>query len=154
MESKLEQFKKFVKDKPYLAKEVKDGKISWQTLYETYDIFGEEHEFFKQPEEEKEEEKEIEETILLWQRDNLARNLSLDSMETYASSARTKKDEKGNEDHVSRIVKSLQKIDTKKISEGLDNVKKIVGMIDELRPSVGSGRLPSMRIKPFRRYND
>lgn len=31
--------------------------------------------------------KEIEETILLWQRDNLARNLSLDSMETYASSA-------------------------------------------------------------------
>ena len=32
--------------------------------------------------------KEIEETILLWQRDNLARNLSLDSMETYASSAR------------------------------------------------------------------
>ena len=53
MESKLEQFKKFVKDKPYLANEVKDGKISWQTLYETYDIFGEEHEFFKQPEEEK-----------------------------------------------------------------------------------------------------
>ena len=129
MERKLEQFKKFVKDKPYLAKEVKDGKISWQTLYETYDIFGEEHEFFKQPEEEKEEEKEIEETT-------------------------TQKDEKGNEDHVSRIVKSLQKIDTKKISEGLDNVKKIVGMIDELRPSGGSGRLPSMRIKPFRRYND
>ncbi len=32
--------------------------------------------------------KEIEETILLWQRDNLARNLSPDSMETYASSAR------------------------------------------------------------------
>lgn len=116
MESKLEQFKKFVKDKPYLAKEVKDGKISWQTLYETYDIFGEEHEFFKQPEEEKEEEKEIEETT-------------------------TQKDEKGNEDHVSRIVKSLQKIDTKKISEGLDNVKKIVGMIDELRPSGGKWKI-------------
>lgn len=32
--------------------------------------------------------KEIEETILLWQRDNLARNLSPDSLETYASSAR------------------------------------------------------------------
>lgn len=32
--------------------------------------------------------KEIEKTILLWQRDNLARSLSPDSMETYASSAR------------------------------------------------------------------
>lgn len=32
--------------------------------------------------------KEIEETVLLWQRDNLVRNLSPDSLETYASSAR------------------------------------------------------------------
>ncbi len=130
MESKLEQFKKFVKDKPYLAKEVKDGKISWQTLYETYDIFGEEHEFFKEPEEEKE-------------------NTTAEENDASADSKN-----KNNDDHISRIVKSLQKIDTKKISDGLDNVKKIVGMIDELRPTGGSGRLPSMRIKPFRRYND
>lgn len=129
MESKLEQFKKFVKDKPYLANEVKDGKISWQTLYETYDIFGEEHEFFKQPEEEKPEPPQDTET---------------------ASDTKNK----NSEDQISRIVKSLQKIDTKKISDGLDNVKKIVGMIDELRPTGSSSRIPSMRIKPFRRYND
>lgn len=129
MESKLEQFKKFVKDKPYLANEVKDGKISWQTLYETYDIFGEEHEFFKQPEEEKTETPQDTET---------------------ASDTKNK----NSEDQISRIVKSLQKIDTKKISDGLDNVKKIVGMIDELRPTGSSSRIPSMRIKPFRRYND
>ena len=132
MESKLEQFKKFVKDKPYLAKEVKDGKISWQTLYETYDIFGEEHEFFKPAEEEKEE------TV----------------KEESEPSNKDEKEGKTSDDHISRIVKSLQKIDTKKISDGLDNVKKIVGMIDELRPTGGNGRLPSMRIKPFRRYND
>ena len=129
MESKLEQFKKFVKDKPYLANEVKDGKISWQTLYETYDIFGEEHEFFKQPEEEKTEPPQDTET---------------------ASDTKNK----NSEDQISRIVKSLQKIDTKKISDGLDNVKKIVGIIDELRPTGSSSRIPSMRIKPFRRYND
>ena len=132
MESKLEQFKKFVKDKPYLAREVKDGKISWQTLYETYDIFGEDHEFFKMPEEQKEDDSSI---------DEQTKEDSKDSKET-------------NEDHVSKIIKSLQKIDTKKISDGLDNVKKIVGMIDELRPTGTNSRLPSMRIKPFRRYND
>ena len=44
---KLEEFKNFVKDKPYLANKVKDGTFTWQTLYETYDIFGKDHEFFK-----------------------------------------------------------------------------------------------------------
>ena len=43
---KLEDFKKFIKDKPYLANKVKDGTFSWQTLYETYDLFGPEHDFF------------------------------------------------------------------------------------------------------------
>ena len=43
---KLEEFKIFVKDKPYLANKVKDGTFSWQTLYETYDLFGPEHDFF------------------------------------------------------------------------------------------------------------
>ena len=50
---KLEEFKLFVKDKPYLANKVKDGTFSWQTLYETYDIFGKDHEFFKEEVEEK-----------------------------------------------------------------------------------------------------
>lgn len=120
MANKLEEFKEFVKDKPYLANQVRDGKISWQTLYETYDIFGKDHEFFKMPEEE---------------------NKTLD-------------ENKSSDDRISKIIKSLQKIDTKKISDGLDNVKKIVGMIDELRPINSNARMPSMRIKPFRRYND
>ena len=45
---KLEEFKKFVKTKPFLATEVKNGNFTWQVLYETYDIFGEDHEFFQE----------------------------------------------------------------------------------------------------------
>ena len=44
---KLEEFKLFIKDKHFLAEKVKNGTYSWQTLYETYDMFGKEHEFFK-----------------------------------------------------------------------------------------------------------
>ena len=39
--------------------------------------------------------------------------------------------------------------------EVLENVKKIVGLIDEFRPNItSSSKLSSSRIKPFRKYND
>ena len=38
---------------------------------------------------------------------------------------------------------------------GLENVKKIVGLIDEFRPNItSSSKLSTSRIKPFRKYND
>lgn len=118
---KLEEFKKFVKTKPFLAKEVKDGKITWQTLYETYDIFGPEHEFFENTSKKESEDKDI---------------------------------NNQSNDQLGKFIKSIQKLDTRKISDGLDNVKKVVGMIDEFRPSLNNSRMPTTRIKPFRRYND
>ena len=120
---KLDEFKQFVKDKPFLANKVKDGTFSWQTLYETYDMFGKEHEFFK------------DDTINETTSDN-------------------KEDDKNN-DSLGKLFKQLSKVDTKKISDGLENVKKIVGLIDEFRPNVtSSSKLAASRIKPFRKYND
>ena len=112
----------FVKDKPYLANKVKDGTFTWQTLYETYDMFGPEHEFFK---DESKENKESEEN------------------------------KEDSQDSLGKLFKQLSKVDTKKISDGLENVKKIVGLIDEFRPNItSSSKLASSRIKPFRKYND
>ena len=118
---KLEEFKIFVKDKPYLANKVKDGTFTWQTLYETYDLFGKDHDFFKD-----------------------------DTSEKSSNS-----ENKESNDTLNRLVKQIQKVDTKKISDGLENVKKIVGLIDEFRPNItSSSKLSSSRIKPFRKYND
>lgn len=123
---KLEEFKTFIKDKPYLANKVKDGTFSWQTLYETYDLFGKEHEFFK-------DDSKVEETENVENEDR-----AINSGDT-----------------INKVLKQLQKVDTKKISDGLDNVKKIIGLIDEFRPNVtSSSKLASSRIKPFRKYND
>ena len=120
MDDKLNEFKMCVKDKQYLANKVKDGTYSWQTLYETYDLFGPDHEFFK--DDSKEEKKENEEQ---------------------------------SNDSLGKLFKQLQKVDTKKISDGLENVKKIVGLIDEFRPNItSSSKLSTSRIKPFRKYND
>ena len=118
---KFEDFKKFIKDKPYLANKVKDGTFSWQTLYETYDLFGPEHEFF------------------------------LDDSKKESIPENEVKDDNS----INKLFTQLKKVDTKKISDGLENVKKIVGLIDDFRPTLSStSKLSSSRIKPFRKYND
>ena len=39
---KIDEFKKFVKNKPYLVNYVKNDKMTWQKFYEIYDLYGEE----------------------------------------------------------------------------------------------------------------
>lgn len=39
--SNIESFKNFVKTKPELAYYVNENKTTWQKLYETYDLYGE-----------------------------------------------------------------------------------------------------------------
>ena len=55
---KFEEFKEFCKDKEYLKQTVRDGKHTWQELYEIYDIYGPDAEEFKEKEEEKVEDTE------------------------------------------------------------------------------------------------
>ena len=50
---KLEEFKEFVKDKPFLRERVNNNETTWQSLYETYDLFGKDADVFKANKEEK-----------------------------------------------------------------------------------------------------
>lgn len=45
---KMERFKKFASTKPFLKKMVDNKEISWQELYEKYDIYGEDDPIFKE----------------------------------------------------------------------------------------------------------
>ena len=45
---KLEEFKEFVKDKPFLRERVNNKETTWQSLYETYDLFGKDADVFKE----------------------------------------------------------------------------------------------------------
>ena len=38
---KLDDFKKFVRSRPYLINYVKEKKMTWQQFYEIYDLYGE-----------------------------------------------------------------------------------------------------------------
>ena len=44
---KKEKFKSFVKAHPILLKHVKDGKETWQSFYEIYDMYGEDEDAWK-----------------------------------------------------------------------------------------------------------
>lgn len=47
--NKLDSFKEFVKNKPFLKQKVDAKETTWQSLYETYDLFGESADVFKEP---------------------------------------------------------------------------------------------------------
>ena len=45
---KMESFKKFASNKPFLKKKVDNKETSWQELFERYDIYGEDDPIFKE----------------------------------------------------------------------------------------------------------
>ena len=47
--SKLDEFKIFIKDQDEVLKKIHDGKLTWQQVYEIYDIHGPSNSLFKQP---------------------------------------------------------------------------------------------------------
>lgn len=50
--SKMDDFKKFVGDKPFLKEKIRKKETTWQELYEHYDLYGESDELFQNKEEE------------------------------------------------------------------------------------------------------
>mgnify|MGYP003283129732 CR=1 FL=1 len=52
----FEEFKEFIKNKPYLKEKVKNNETTWQELYERYDLYGKDDEIFKDEEPIKKEE--------------------------------------------------------------------------------------------------
>ena len=117
--TKLEEFKNFVKDKKYIIDKVHSNETSWQKLYEIYDLYGEEHEVFK------ETTNTINSTLL-------------------------------SKEGLSNAVNMIKNVDLDKLSSGLENVKKVVGAIQEItKPSSKTIETPEyLKKSTFKRYND
>ncbi len=61
MHDHFEQFREFVKDKPFLQQKVKNHETTWQELYEHFDLYGENDALFKMPQKEEKKETQKEE---------------------------------------------------------------------------------------------
>lgn len=81
--SKKEEFKLFVKSHPELIKFVKSSKMSWQSFYEIYDIYGDNNEvwnkYFGKLDEE--ETGELKENFSISDLVNMVKNVDLNSVQ-------------------------------------------------------------------------
>lgn len=97
---KLDKFKRFVSNRPEFVDYVKKNNISWQTLYELYDIYGEDDKVWN-----KYIKSDVKDSINIKGLLNTLKNINLDSLEENISSIQkavglveelTREDEKDN----------------------------------------------------------
>ena len=74
--SKKDDFKKFISNNPEFVDYVKNNKVSWQTLYELYDIYGEDKSIWN-----KYTKNTITDTINIKGLLNTLKNINIDSLE-------------------------------------------------------------------------
>lgn len=123
---KLEEFRKFASQKPHLKDLVKEGKTSWQELFEHYDIYGEEDELFKE-----EEKKE------------------------YSSFSEKTTKEEPKKDSLNSIFDTISGFDPDKLSDGLNGMKKILGILQEVtRPEEPINLSRRKMARPYQRNDD
>ena len=72
--SKIDSFKKFIASNPEFINYVKNNKVSWQTLYELYDIYGEDKSIWSKYTSESE-------TVNIKGLFNTLKNINIDSLE-------------------------------------------------------------------------
>jgi D-mannonate dehydratase len=122
---KIENFKSFVKTKPFLAYKVHSGLTSWQKLYEIYDVYGESHEIFTNGEKQKE-----------------TTNTEKQAEQPTASNTNYKAG-------ISSVLKAVQDIDIDKLSDNLNSFKKIFSLFGTTKATTveNSG-------KTYKRFED
>ncbi len=125
--SKLDEFKNFAHDKPYLRDLVKKGKSTWQELFERYDIYGPDDDIFKAP------------------------SASKDKKDTPKEENETKEKKEG----LDSILDVLGGVDVDKISDGLNGMKKILSILSEVtRPEETPPLSRRKMSKPYQRNDD
>ena len=122
----FEEFKIFIKDKPFLKEKVRKKEITWQELYERYDLYGKDDEIFN----------------------NVNENINSENNEP-------KEEKEKKDDSVSSFFNMLSGIDVDKISDGLNGMKKILSILSEITVGDELNTFTSRRTnKPYKRDDD
>lgn len=122
--TKIEEFKNFVKKNPNLINYVKENKMSWQSFYELYDIYGEDNSIWNNYLKKEESRKETNNT----QKSN---NISLGS-----------------------VMDMVKNIDPNKLQDNLTSLQKAIdlfgGMLTKNEPSTNDYKPRPI----YRRFDD
>ena len=119
---KKEQFKEFVKNNPKLIKYVKNNEMTWQKFYEMYDLYGEE--------------------ATVW-KDYLG-EIKVEENKTVETAAKT-----GIAGlTLSEVVKWFKNVDLDGIQEGIGNVQRVLGVVQDFSKKDSSSEPTKSTYKP------
>lgn len=130
--SKIDEFKLFVKANPFLITYIRDGKKSWQDLYEMYDIYGDNEEYW---------------------------NTYLDDTNkkeenTRDSSKNTSSNNTSFTNHLDELIKMAKNVDVDKVQEGITSLQKTLALFGDLFANKNTS---TNRYNPrplYRRFDD
>lgn len=126
MNSRMEEFRKFVSKHPLLKKEVRQGNFTWQNVYEEWTLYGEEDESWKKYELENKQE---------------VNNINDVNDQTSNSTV--------NLDSIKSIVNYVQKINPDSLNKTLNSVQKVI----QIAQTFSGSKTPSI-IQPNSLYSD
>lgn len=124
MDSKVLEFKTFVKNNPFLIRYIRNGEKSWQDFYEIYDLYGEDEE--------------------AWGK----------FLESDKDESRTSSESKGNSGYFDELIKAAKNIDVNKVQEGITSLQKTLGLFGDLFASKGSTTKEYSPRPLYRRFED
>lgn len=126
---KLQEFKSFIKTKPDVLDKIHNNEITWQQVYETYDLYGSNHSLFGATEEKevKNETKSEEKTPF-----------------------------KTRSEYVNNALKMFQDVDMDKVTSNLQSIQKVMGIFGEITKGVGKDNqsITDIKNRRYKRYND
>lgn len=123
--SKLTEFKEFVKANPFLIGYIKRGKKSWQDFYEVYDLYGEDEDAWVKFLEEDEEE-------------------SVDNNQRSSNSG-----------YWDELVRMAKNVDMNKVQEGISSLQKTLGLFGDLFVNKNTNSGKEYNPRPlYRRFED
>lgn len=85
--TKKEEFKNFVKTKPYLIKYVENNEMTWQKFYEIYDLYGADEKVWEKYLSQDRNLKNLNVSEGLNKLTNLVKNMDLDSIKSHINTA-------------------------------------------------------------------
>lgn len=121
---KKDEFKEFVKNNPKLIKYVKSNEMTWQKFYEMYDLYGSEDNVWKDYIGETKEEIKNEEKIIKGAKSGIA-GLTL-----------------------SDVVNWFKNVDLDGIQEGIGNVQRVLGVVQDFSKKDNNSNAQKETYKP------
>lgn len=125
--SKIDEFKLFVRANPFLISYIRDGKKSWQDLYEMYDIYGDNEEYW---------------------------NKYLEEVSTSNNTTQEKSSSNSFTEHIDEFIKMAKNVDVDKVQEGITSLQKTLALFGDLFASK-SNNTKGYNPRPlYRRFDD